>query len=424
MKRFFYILMSTVFLTVGFAESQEQTGGSSMAIGFNAGIQKPFCDVLHTGLGPAGEFMVKLLVSDFFNLSFAAGYGQLNDGFTNNTFVTNLITADLKANLNLISAGKINPYVFLGLGVFNFQYNKTSALANSDPTYDKRYYDGSFIFGGGMEIVLNPKFAINAFADYRHTTGDAIDGINRKAKDGYLNARLGVTYYLGGGKVTRPEEELLALDSLDFGKADTSGEEYDIFEDKLGRLEAAEADNTMEQYIRIKSRVDELNRLISEKEVEIDDLRNSLDSQDQRIADLENQLVSTTTSYYGFGGDDFSVIYDEGLRGFYSRDYNSAIQIFKRLRDNYPSHKLVSNCQYWIGESLFGMRAYTDAREAFSRVFDYSFSYKKDDATLMLGRCYSVLGDKVTARTYFQNVLDQYPDSEYVEKAREWLARI
>ena len=49
---------------------------------------------------------------------------------------------------------------------------------------------------------------------------------------------------------------------------------------------------------------------------------------------------------------------------------------------------------------------------------------KKDDATLMLGRCYTNLGDSATARTYFQNVIDEYPDSEYVEKAREWLSRI
>ena len=426
MKKAAFAVLCTVLIVAGIAQSQDQTGGGNIALGFNAGLQKPFCDVLHTGLAPAGEFMVKLLISNKFNLSVAAGYGQLNDGFTKNSFVTNLVTADLKANLNLTSAGKITPYVTLGLGVFNFQYNITnSANAIGDPALDgKRYFDGSFIVGGGMEIALNPKLAINAFADYRHTTGDAIDGTVRKAKDGYLNTRLGVTFYLGSGRKTRPEEELLALESLDFGEADSLGDEFDIFEDKLGRFEASETENTMEQYVRLKSRVDELNQLIGEKEFEIDNLRNSLDYQDQRIADLETQLSATTTGSYGYGGDDFSATYDQGLRGFYSRDYSGAIQIFERLRDAHPNHKLASNCQYWIGENLFGMRSYNQAREAFSRVFDFAFSYKKDDATIMLGRCHSAIGDNSTARTYFQSVIDEYPDSEYIEKAKEWLTRI
>jgi len=445
MKVIIKVLLIASFLTSGFVNGQEAglfddqdlfaeedlfepqkvKKSSNLAIGFNAGLQKPFCDVLHTGVAPAGEVMFKLLVSDFFNLSFALGYGQLNDGFIKNTFVTNLISADLKANFNLITAGKFNPYITLGLGVFNFQYNITNANAIGSATLaGNRYFDGSFILGGGMEILLNPKFAINAFADYRHTTGDDLDGYSFNAKDGYLNTRLGFTYYLGSGKATKPEEELLALENLDFSEADTSGEEYDIFEDKLGEFETAETKTTMENYIRLKSRVDELNRLISQKENEINELRASLDFQNQRISDLEYRLASTSIASGEYKGDDFSRLYDEGLRNFYARDYHKAIQTFEKLRDTYPNHKLVSNCQYWIGESLFGLKSYADARDAFARVLDYANSYKKDDATLMLGRCYKSLGDKATARTYFQAVLDEYPDSEYVAKAKEWLSRI
>ena len=56
--------------------------------------------------------------------------------------------------------------------------------------------------------------------------------------------------------------------------------------------------------------------------------------------------------------------------------------------------------------------------------FIHSFSYKKDDATLMLGRCYMKMNDFETARNYLQELLNKYPDSEYVGKAKEWLNRI
>jgi len=42
----------------------------------------------------------------------------------------------------------------------------------------------------------------------------------------------------------------------------------------------------------------------------------------------------------------------------------------------------------------------------------------------MLGRCFFALNDKTNARDYFQAVIDKYPGSEYIEKARQWLRRL
>ena len=69
-------------------------------------------------------------------------------------------------------------------------------------------------------------------------------------------------------------------------------------------------------------------------------------------------------------------------------------------------------------------RNYIAAIEAFNAVFDYTFSYKKDDATLMLGRCYQKLGQRDKAISYFEELIMQYPDSEYVPKAQQWINRI
>lgn len=415
------------------ATPQQTQGGSSLGWGLNVGVQKPFCDVLHTGVGPAGEFMVKFLINNRITLSTAIGYGLVNDGFINNTFQTNLITGDLKANINLLEPGKVNPYLTLGLGIFSFEYKKTKSYAiGSSSLEGKRYFDGSFIFGGGMEFMVSPKLAINIFADYRHTTGDALDGADiGSSKDGYLNGRIGFTYYLSPRPVQGmpSEEDLLALEQGEFSEANNEdmlpegdSDKLSMFEAKIDKLDNAENAFTMEQYVRLKSRVDELNNLIEEKERELDELRASLDLKNQRIADLESAIQKGSSGAVSISN--FSDAYEEALRNFYSRNYEEAIRIFTELKNNFPNHKLASNCQYWIGESYFGMGDYAKAAEAFQAVFNYSFSYKKDDATLMLGRCYYNLHDIERAKSYFQGLLTEYPDSEYVEKARQWLSRI
>jgi tol-pal system protein YbgF len=461
MKKIIVLLTVLIgFVLVGFAVSQEdstssqsvETSNSSksmIAVGGNIGVQKIYCDlqhlkpgstsemvVTHTGLGPAFEAMVKLLVSDRFHLSASLGYGQLNDGFSNNSFVTSLITGDLKANINLLKPGKWNPYVTLGLGLFSFSYDSTSINAHPDQGYvGKSYFDGALIFGGGVEYMVTPKIAINAFADYRQCTGDFLDGEKRgNSNDGYLNARAGINYYLGGRKLPASaptKEDLLA--STENSESDALLNEKDnnvnMFAAKLDKMDSEENELTMENYVRLKSRIDELSSLIDNKEKELEELKATLDFKDQRIADLRTELdrASSSPRYNSpsssSASGDFSTGYENALRDYYARDYHRAIDEFKSLVNNFSDHKLASNCQYWIGECYFGMNDFTQAADAFQRVFDFSFSYKKDDATLMLGRCYMKLNDNTRAKSFFQGLINDYPDSEYIEKAKDWLEK-
>lgn len=406
---------------------------SKMGIGFNVGFQKPYCDVPHTGAGLAAEAMARFILSPRFNLSVSLGYGLLNDGFVEKTFQTNLLAADLKANINLFKPGQINPYILLGIGVVNFEYTREKPYAIGSPANEgKRFFDGSFIYGGGLEYMINRKTALNIFTDYRFSTGDALDGAESgDYKDGYLNTRMGLTFYMGDGPADRkPDEDLLALEPLDLTQLDDEPSDtqkpqdnLQIFETKIDNLEREETNFTMEHYVRLKSRVDELNRQIENKNSELQDLRSNLVLKNNRIAQLESN-VSTVSSAVTATSGEFSADYEQALRLFYSRDYAQAIQVWDQLKERLPNHKLSSNSQYWIGEAYFGMGQYENAAQAFQNVFNYEFSYKKDDATLMLGRTYLKLGDTARARSYFQGVIDDYPQSEYVEKAREWLQRI
>lgn len=429
---FSILVMSEVF-------GQEAGMRSKMGIGINAGFQKLYgeSEVEPTGFSPAGEVLAKYLLNDRVHLAVALGFGYLNDGPINiHKFNTNLITGDLRVNVNLLPPSKVSPFVTFGLGAFSFKYNKVAAGTPLAATFPQRYYDGAFFVGGGLEYRVKPKLGVGILTDYRFTTGDDLDGMNTgPEKDGYLNGRAGVTYYFASPTEAGADKDLLALESVDLGDLGDMGdlglpadsnENLDIFEAKLDKLEESDAGFSMEHYIRLKSRVDELNQLIAEKEAALEDLRTSLDLKDQRIADLEAELERMGSR--GYTGpvttSDFTTGYEEALRSYYSRSFDVAINIFQQLKDNYPNHRLASNAQYWIGESQFGMGNYSAAAQAFQAVFNYPESFKKDDATIMLGRCYYQMKDMETARTYFQELINNYPDSEYVPKAQMWLNRI
>ncbi|HWO02111.1 MAG TPA: tetratricopeptide repeat protein [Blastocatellia bacterium] len=78
--------------------------------------------------------------------------------------------------------------------------------------------------------------------------------------------------------------------------------------------------------------------------------------------------------------------YRDALGRYNGRRYKEAIDIFQWLLLQYPNEALASNCEYWVGESYFGLGQYKDAYAAFKRVTLYSGSAKRNEALLMMRR--------------------------------------
>jgi len=425
------VLMIVQILLVESVFAQPQFG-----IGANGGFALPYTDYPQSAIALSGGVLGRYLFSDRFNLSLGIGFSRLTDN--NDEYMSYLNQVDLMANFNLIPEGIFIPYLSAGLGAFSFQYfphtNKPAEyqytrIPNTGITQGENYYDGSFIIGGGVDLFVSPQVAITALADYRFTTGDDLDGFNNQdskgSKDGYLNARFGLTYYLGQRRAGRGEEDLLALQRVEFGEVE---------DDILRQLESGDNLPSLDNQLTgpgsqsaLQSRYQELTQNIDEKQREITELQQNLSFKDQRIADLENEIQkgggSIRAGAYSSTGS-FSDDYQNALQTYYAKNYMTAINLFQDLKNRFPNHKLTSNCDYWTGESYFGLANYKMAIQAFQNVFTHSFSYKKDDATLMLGRCYMKMNDFETARNYLQELLNKYPDSEYVGKAKEWLNRI
>lgn len=84
-------------------------------------------------------------------------------------------------------------------------------------------------------------------------------------------------------------------------------------------------------------------------------------------------------------------------------------------------NKLADNAQYWIGECYYSLKNYQRAIIEFEKVFSFPNSNKNDDAQFKLGLCYAAIGNRVKAREEFQRLIDYFPKSEYVTRAKQFL---
>jgi tol-pal system protein YbgF len=116
--------------------------------------------------------------------------------------------------------------------------------------------------------------------------------------------------------------------------------------------------------------------------------------------------------------------YDGALAAFREKNFAGAVSAFEALLNGNIREDLADNCHYWMGESYYGMRKYSQAVEQFKMVFDYKRSEKKDDAQLMIGNSYLAMGDKAAAKDAYNKLITTYPISPLVQKANEKLARL
>ncbi|MBD3395681.1 MAG: tol-pal system protein YbgF [Chitinivibrionales bacterium] len=116
--------------------------------------------------------------------------------------------------------------------------------------------------------------------------------------------------------------------------------------------------------------------------------------------------------------------YQNALRAFNSRTYDKAHKLFTELLEKYPSGTYASNAQYWIGECHYAQAKYADAIASFDKVLSYAKSPKADDAQLKIGLSYLKMGKKTHAKESFNLLVNRFPHSEYVPRAKKYLAEL
>lgn len=116
--------------------------------------------------------------------------------------------------------------------------------------------------------------------------------------------------------------------------------------------------------------------------------------------------------------------YSAALRVFNGRNYDKSLKMFQQTLEAYPQGTYADNCVYWSGECYYAMGDFASAIAAFEKVSSYPKTNKADDAQLKVGLCYLKMGQYGPAKTAFKTLIDRYPASEYVPRAKTYLAEM
>jgi len=423
MRRLIIVLSFALFVA---AQSPllAQSNASKIGLGFNIGGQRIYGDRPEELFGVGGEGVVSYRIAPFADIALALGYGQLKYNFVPGTptSTTDMLNADLKGNLEVISKGVVRPFVTVGLGLVNYTIRNSGF---------KRANDAVFFGGGGVKFFVNPLIDLYAGADYRFSTGDTFDNVVKEgsANDGFLNIRTGMTYYLGGGR--REEPQYIAEERAPFVELQEDPYAYqDDYQQDPGYPEqqpqSQAGQKSMEEYVKLKSRMDQLVGSLGSNESEIAELQQELNNRKRRLSTMKQKAstqppkqIRTSSSMSGFAD-----IYQEGLTNFYNKNYSEAVSLFRLLLQQYSDHSLAGSCQFWIGQSLYAMQRYEEAADAFYKVLSFERSLKKDDALFHLGKTYLKLGSAERARESFARLVQDYPGSEFVDEAKNYVARL
>jgi TolA-binding protein len=118
-----------------------------------------------------------------------------------------------------------------------------------------------------------------------------------------------------------------------------------------------------------------------------------------------------------------SALYRAALALFSSRDYRGAMQRLELVLQHSPKGSYAERCYYWTGECHYALEEYDGAIGAFEKALAFGGA-KADDACLKIGLCRLKTGSRLRARDQFEKLIRDYPSSEYVPRAREYLGQL
>ncbi len=103
------------------------------------------------------------------------------------------------------------------------------------------------------------------------------------------------------------------------------------------------------------------------------------------------------------------------------RDYSGAIAAFQQFQKDYPNSNFAPNAHYWLGQLYFAKKQDKDAVSSFAAVVTYNDSNKRADALVKLGDIAARNNNAEQAKKYYQQVVDEYPNSASAKVASEHL---
>jgi tol-pal system protein YbgF len=117
--------------------------------------------------------------------------------------------------------------------------------------------------------------------------------------------------------------------------------------------------------------------------------------------------------------------YNEAYNTLRAGNYEGARQQFKSFLQNYRDSDLAGNAQFWIGESYFKQNKFEEAIVALEELIkNYPQSTKIAEAYYKQALSFSAISDVVAAKARLEMLLNEYPNGELAQKAKQKLAEL
>ena len=112
------------------------------------------------------------------------------------------------------------------------------------------------------------------------------------------------------------------------------------------------------------------------------------------------------------------MVYMNGVLAYQRQDYGAAVGHFEKLSLSELDDITAGNILYWLAECHFRLRNYTAALRLLDRVDVLFESDKRDDAMALTGMVHKQMGNDGEAEQAFAEIIDLFPDSEYLRLAQ------
>jgi TolA-binding protein len=125
-------------------------------------------------------------------------------------------------------------------------------------------------------------------------------------------------------------------------------------------------------------------------------------------------------------GEPVSVVqqYVRALQAIARQQYGEALPLLNAVLAGAKDPTLLSNARYWRGEILFRQGDYAGAAAELQRVAQHPGAPKAAAALALLAECRLKQGDREHARQTLQQLLQQFPTSEFAPRARKLLQQL
>lgn len=136
------------------------------------------------------------------------------------------------------------------------------------------------------------------------------------------------------------------------------------------------------------------------------------------LATLEKLPVVTVPSRKVATRPFSQTVYMSAVFAYQREDYDTALGYFSQLVLEEAPARTAENVLYWMADSYQLRGDYQSALALLDSLLNFSGSRRGDDALIKKGLVHRKLGQEVQALAAFQEVVKQFPDSEYQRLAR------